>query len=275
MASQLRGYSGALVRIGNGAAGQVQLDALGEAARLAGELDRVHHRPHELLGRVSDLAEAAVRHWPLPDHGIWEVRGDPQDYVHSKVMAWSALRTASELADRGRIEGSVASWRDASAAIQRAVLSHGQGPDGELGMSFPEPEAGSSLLAAYLVSFISPDQVGAEPTLRRISRDLSRGLRRARHWPERDGIDFPCFPSIFPGLGAAAAEARHLPTGRPRGRRPLGQLPPGAEPGGPDGGSARQLAPRAPRGEPGSPLIAHILSVGGAGTALSTLAPFV
>ena len=146
-------------------------------------------------------------------------------------MAWSALRTASELADRGRIEGSVASWRDASAAIQRAVLSHGQGPDGELGMSFPEPEpeADSSLLAAYLVSFISPDQVGAEPTLRRISRD----------------------------------------------RRPLGQLPPGTEPGGPDGGSARQLAPRAPRGEPGSPLIAHILSVGGAGTALSTLAPFV
>jgi hypothetical protein len=48
MASQLRGYSGALVRFGNGAAGQVQLDALGEAARLAGELDRVHHRPHEL-----------------------------------------------------------------------------------------------------------------------------------------------------------------------------------------------------------------------------------
>src|ERR1035437_7719450 len=45
--------------------------------------------------------------------------------------------------------------------------------------------------------------------------------------------------------------------------------------GGPEGGSARQLAPRAPRGEPGSPLIAHILSVGGAGTALSTLAPFV
>jgi hypothetical protein len=98
-------------------------------------------------------------------------------------------------------------------------------------MSFPEPEpeADSSLLAAYLVSFISPDQVGAESSLRRISRDP----------------------------------------------RPLGQLPPGAEPGGPDGGSARQLAPRAPRGEPGSPLIAHILSVGGAGTALSTLAPFV
>jgi len=200
-------------------------------------------------------------------------------------MAWSALRTASELADRGRIEGSVASWRDASAAIQRAVLSHGQGPDGELGMSFPEPEADSSLLAAYLVSFISPDRVGAESTLRRISRDLGRGPRRARHWPERDGIDFPCFPFIFPGLGAAAVEARHLPTGRPsraagrggrpRDRRPLGQLPPGAEPGGPDRGSARQLAPRAPRGEPGSPLIAHILSVGGAGTALSTLAPFV
>ena len=119
-------------------------------------------------------------------------------------MAWSALRTASELADRGRIEGSVASWRDASAAVQRAVLSHGQGPDGELGMSFPEPEADSSLLAAYLVSFISPDQVGAEPTLRRSSRDLGRGPRGARHWPERNGIDFPCFPSIFPGLGAAA-----------------------------------------------------------------------
>lgn len=205
--SQLRGYSGALVRIGNGAAGQAQLDTLGEVARLALELDLRQHCPEELLRQVPTLAEAAGSRWRFPDHGIWEVRGTPQDYVHSKVMAWSALQTACAIAERGRIEGPVATWQESSAAIQSEVTGRGRGSQGELVMSFQDSGADSALLAAYLVSFIRPHQPGAESTLNRISRELGRGPLMARYAPERDGLNSPCFPFIFPGLWAASAEA--------------------------------------------------------------------
>ncbi|MGC2192990.1 MAG: glycoside hydrolase family 15 protein [Candidatus Dormiibacterota bacterium] len=236
--SQLRGYSGSPVRIGNDAAGQVQLDTLGEVARLALELDRHQRCPDELLRQVPPLADAAVRRWRLPDHGIWEVRGTPKDYVHSKVMAWSALQAACAIAERGRIRGPVAAWQEESAAIETEVQRRGRGQAGELVMSFQNSGADSALLAAYLVSFIRPDLPEADATLRRVTRDLGRGPLMARHTPERDGIDAPCFPFIFPGLWAAiaevllvrseAAEARLLAICQLAG--PAGQLSEAADP---------------------------------------------
>jgi GH15 family glucan-1,4-alpha-glucosidase len=204
---QLSGYAAARVRIGNGAAGQVQLDTLGEVARLAAELEADHGCPPELLAVVPALADAASTRWRQPDHGIWEVRGDPQDYVHSKVMAWTALQCAVDLADRGRIEGSTASWRGAARAIREAVGTRGQRSSGELVMSFQEPDADSALLAAYLVSYIDSREQNASRTLDAINRKLGRGPLMARHSPERDGISAPSFPFVFPGLWAATAEA--------------------------------------------------------------------
>ncbi len=205
--TQLRGYSDALVRVGNGAAGQAQLDTLGELARLALELENGWRCPDDLLQQVPALAQAAARRWRLPDHGIWEVRGAPQDYVHSKIMAWSALQTACELAARSRIAGPSAAWREQAAAIRAEVIERGRGPNGELVMSFQDAAADSSLLAAYLVSFIHLGEQHAESTLRRISLELGRGPLMARHATERDDLDAPCFPFIFPGLWAARVEA--------------------------------------------------------------------
>lgn len=205
--THLAGYSGALVRIGNGASRQLQLDTLGEVTRLAGELDRAGGCPPELLQHVPALAHAAELGWSFPDHGIWEVRGARRHYVHSKVMAWSALQTAASLAERGRIAGDPRGWRRQAEAIERSIQGQGRGTDGGLVMSFQEPVSDSALLAAYLVSFIRPGQPGADSTLTRISRDLGRGPLMARHSPERDGIAAPCFPFIFPGLWAVGAEA--------------------------------------------------------------------
>ena len=296
--SQLRGYSEALVRVGNGAAGQVQPDTLGEVARLALELDQMDRCPEELLMRVPALADAAARRWRLPDHGIWEVRGVAQDYVHSKVMAWSALRRASLLADLGLVDGSIAARREEATAIQRDVMIRGRGSDGELVTSFQDSSADSALLAAYLVSFVRPEEPGAELTLRRISGELGRGPLVARHSPERDGLASPCFPIIFPGAWAAtaeallghrsAAEARRLAICQLAG--PSGQLSEVADPeSGALWGNYPQvqshaalidaalaiLSVRSLSGASGRSMTAHILGCGGARTALSTLAPFV
>jgi len=206
-ASQLAGYAGAPVRIGNGAAQQVQLDTLGEVARLAGELERGHGCPPELLMAIPAIADAARVRWRLPDHGIWEVRGAPQDYVHSKLMAWTALRTATELAEKGRIEGTHALWAEEAATIETEIARRGRGPTGSLLMAFQEQGMDSALLAVYLVSFITMADPDASVTLDAVAAELGRGPLMARHQPERDGTAAPSFPFIFPGLWAVSAEA--------------------------------------------------------------------
>jgi len=203
----LHGYTGAVVRVGNGAAGQAQVDTLGEVARFAEVLDRSGNCPRPLLDRVPGLARAAARSWRQPDHGIWEVRGVPRHYVHSKVLAWAALDSALRLAARGRIEGSEAArWSASRAAIAAAVGRRGTGAAGELTMAFEDPAPDSSTLAAYLVGYLRGPAAAA--TLDFVCAHLESGHLLARHHPERDGIPDPCAPFLFPSLWAVIAEAR-------------------------------------------------------------------
>jgi GH15 family glucan-1,4-alpha-glucosidase len=237
-ANHLQGYGGSPVRIGNAAADQAQLDALGELVRLAAQLDRAGECPPELLAAVPGLASAVAQTWHLPDHGIWEVRGEPRHYVHSKVMAWAALQSAADLAERNRVPGDSESWRQIAATIRAAVARRGSGPKGELIMSFEEPSSDSSLLAAYLVGFIRPGTADSMGTLERVSAELGEGPLMNRYAGERDGIAAPCLPFIFPGFWAASAEvllgrrvaavARFLALANLAG--PAGQLSEVAEP---------------------------------------------
>ncbi|MGA8207317.1 MAG: glycoside hydrolase family 15 protein [Candidatus Dormiibacterota bacterium] len=205
-ADYLEGFGGARVRIGNAAADQAQLDSLGEVVRLAEQLDRAGDCPPELLANVPRFASAAAQTWRLPDHGIWEVRGEPRHYVHSKVMAWAALQSAAGMAERGHVTGDSESWRKVAADIAAAVASRGSGPNGQLIMSFEDPSPDSSLLAAYLVGFIGPSTANSASTLDVVSAELGEGPLMNRYSGERDGIASPCFPFIFPGFWAASAE---------------------------------------------------------------------
>ena len=89
----LPGYEGSRpVRIGNAAHGQLQLDVFGEV------MDALHQaRRGGLDSRDEDWAfqRAMLEHltavWSQPDEGIWEVRGAPRQFTHSKVMAWVAF----------------------------------------------------------------------------------------------------------------------------------------------------------------------------------------
>jgi GH15 family glucan-1,4-alpha-glucosidase len=91
----LSGYeNSAPVRIGNGASQQLQLDIYGEIADAMFQGLKAGMAPSQrgqaLRPVVLDyLAQA----WRQPDEGIWEVRGGPQHFVHSKVMAWVGIRS--------------------------------------------------------------------------------------------------------------------------------------------------------------------------------------
>jgi len=102
----LEGFGGARpVRVGNAASSQLQLDLYGEligAVRYfvehGGDLDRASRR---MLGGLGD---AVCEMWRLPDHGIWEERGDRKRFTHSRVMCWAALDGLLHLARDLRVD---------------------------------------------------------------------------------------------------------------------------------------------------------------------------
>jgi GH15 family glucan-1,4-alpha-glucosidase len=114
------------VRVGNGAWDQQQIDVYGEllgaASRLADQLDGIDAHTRQFLVACAD---AAAARWREPDQGIWEVRGDPQQFLYSKVMCWVALDRAVDLADVLQAQDRVEEWRGTREEIREAVLRDG------------------------------------------------------------------------------------------------------------------------------------------------------
>ena len=108
-ADWLPGYCGSKpVRIGNAASTQFQLDVFGE---VSSALARMPEAEQEIRLSARDLQVALVNHlcdvWREPDQGIWEVRGGPQHFTHSKVMAWVAFDRAI-----GAVQGAIQNESD-------------------------------------------------------------------------------------------------------------------------------------------------------------------
>ena len=123
----LSGYEGASpVRVGNDAAGQVQLDVPGEVlgaahvGRVAGIMptERGWELQRWLAGRLEEA-------WERPDNGIWESRGERQHFVYSKVMCWAAFDALVAGVERFGLEGPVDRWRAVRDEIQADVLERG------------------------------------------------------------------------------------------------------------------------------------------------------
>ena len=93
------GYAGSSpVRIGNGAAGQLQLDIYGELMDSVYIYNKfgqpISYDLWQSLVRVTDWLCA---NWQQPDEGIWEVRGGRREFLYSRLMAWVAVDRAVRL----------------------------------------------------------------------------------------------------------------------------------------------------------------------------------
>jgi GH15 family glucan-1,4-alpha-glucosidase len=114
------------VRIGNAAAGQVQLDVYGEVldalyfASKAGRYD-----PAPIWAHFRPLVDWVTNHWRRPDSGIWEVRGGLRHFVYSKVMLWVALDRAIKLVEDHDLLGDAEHWRQARDQIRAEVFERG------------------------------------------------------------------------------------------------------------------------------------------------------
>ncbi|HKY71618.1 MAG TPA: glycoside hydrolase family 15 protein [Nitrospira sp.] len=198
------------VRFGNAASRQEQLDIYGEVLDTlllyvdAGyPVDR--HTKRWLL-RLGDLLCTS---WPHPDHGIWEIRGQPRHYVHSKVMCWTALDRVERVARKLGMRPSNGGWAQAREALVRAILKSGYS---KTRRSFVQVLGGTRLDAATLTFGLTGFIDGREPrmtsTITTIQRWLTRGPLVYRYIAEQgtgreEGAFLPCSFWLVEALAAA------------------------------------------------------------------------
>ncbi|HXW86675.1 MAG TPA: glycoside hydrolase family 15 protein [Streptosporangiaceae bacterium] len=189
--AHLTGWRGCQpVRIGNGAWHQRQLDVYGElldaAQRLAsqlGDLDAVTQR------FLTAAADTAAARWHEQDQGIWEVRGDPQDFLYSKLMCWVAVDRAIALAPRLRAEDRVTDWTAARAEIRAAILERGWNTRvGAFTQAFGSDVLDASALMLAITGFLPGDDPRMRATIDATVQRLtdSRGL--VYRYLARDGL---------------------------------------------------------------------------------------
>jgi len=162
------------VRIGNAAAGQLQLDVYGEVA------DALHHArlaglaPAPAAWAVqSELTDHVAAIWDAPDEGIWEVRGPRRHFTHSKVMAWVAIDRAISGAEKFGLTGSLDHWREVRGRIHADVCARGfNSRRGTFVQSYDCEQLDASLLMIPLVGFLPADDPRVRSTVEAIGREL-------------------------------------------------------------------------------------------------------
>ena len=175
----LDGYRGSRpVRVGNAAARQVQLDVYGH---LMDAVDTWHDGVSEFAPAVRNFLRGAVdlaaERWSQPDQGIWEMRGEPQHFVHSKVMCWVALDRGIALA--GLLDADaddLVRWRRVADEIRAEVMSRGvDASRGCFRQHYGTTDVDAALLKLPLVGFIAADHPVMVTTVSAIQHDLSAG----------------------------------------------------------------------------------------------------
>jgi GH15 family glucan-1,4-alpha-glucosidase len=196
----LDGYCGSRpVRIGNGAATQLQLDTFGEILDLGWRWHRRGHSPSDdEWAFFAELIEFAIEHWRDPDHGIWEWRGEPRHFVHSKVGCWAAVDRGLRLAEECMRQRPERRWRKARQEIRDEIDARGYDADrGVFVQCFDESAMDGALLLLPSVGYLDFDDERMVRTADAIREELSVGgfLRRYRDpdgLPGEEGAFLPC-----------------------------------------------------------------------------------
>ncbi|HEX5146908.1 MAG TPA: glycoside hydrolase family 15 protein, partial [Conexibacter sp.] len=196
----LDGYAGSRpVRIGNGAAGQLQLDTFGELVNLSWRWHRRGHSPDDDHWRfLVSLVDEAAERWREPDAGIWERRGDPRHWVHSKVLCWAALDRGLRLAEECMRQAPVRRWTQARDELRATIERRGH--DAKRGVfvrAFGDDALDAALLLLPTVEFVAWDDERMVRTVAAIRERLGDEdgalLRRCEDEPDGGSGDGGAF----------------------------------------------------------------------------------
>jgi GH15 family glucan-1,4-alpha-glucosidase len=192
VADWLPGYEGSLpVRIGNAAVNQFQLDVFGE---VSAALARTPPAGKDIRVSATAVQAALINHlckvWQEPDEGIWETRGVPKHFTHSKVMAWVALDSAiahHELYGGGDVER----WKKNRDMIHQQVCEKGFNKKlNSFVQSYGSKVLDASCLQIVLAGFLPAEDPRIRGTVEAIEKHLMKGglVQRYNTTKSRDGV---------------------------------------------------------------------------------------
>jgi GH15 family glucan-1,4-alpha-glucosidase len=174
-ADWLGGYEGSRpVRLGNAAYGQVQLDVYGEVLDALFQARRFGIAPDPWAwGLELGLLGALESKCRDPDHGMWEIRGEPRPYTFSKVMAWVAFDRGLKSMERFQLEGPHDRWRRLRAQIHDEVCARAFDRErSTFTMAYDRPALDSALLLMPMVGFLPADDPRFKGTVSALEREL-------------------------------------------------------------------------------------------------------
>lgn len=198
----LSGYEGSRpVRIGNGAATQMQLDIYGEM------LDCFYHAQKNMAAHGEDdfrvlalLLDRLEQIWQEPDEGIWETRGGRRQFTYSKMMAWVAFDRAIKLAEQHNYRAPTNRWKEVRDAIHKDVCAHAfNAKMNSFVRHYGSDQLDAALLLMPQVGFLPPTDDRVRGTIEAVERNLMKGgfVQRYDTTVVKDGLP--------PGEGAFLA----------------------------------------------------------------------
>jgi GH15 family glucan-1,4-alpha-glucosidase len=179
------------VRIGNGAADQLQIDVYGEV------IDAVYLAErggmplsYTLWVKLRSILDWLAENWDQPDEGIWEVRGGRRDFTYSRVMTWVAFDRAIRIQAKRGLPADTRAWRLARDAAYEWVMTHGWSEKRQSFNQYADSDVlDASMLVLPLVLMIAPSDPRMLSTLDAIREELVSDSFVFRYDPEEAADD--------------------------------------------------------------------------------------
>jgi GH15 family glucan-1,4-alpha-glucosidase len=180
------------VRVGNAAHSQLQLDVYGE---LMDVMHQARNAGVERLARAwaiqRELLESLEEMWRRPDYGIWEIRGEPQHFTHSKIMCWVAFDRAIKDAEHFGFSCDLERWKALRNEIHDEVCSRGFDPQRNCFVqAYGSKHLDASLLLIPSLGFLPGSDARVRGTVKAIERELLNDIfvHRYRTSTNVDGL---------------------------------------------------------------------------------------
>jgi GH15 family glucan-1,4-alpha-glucosidase len=196
----LAGYENSRpVRIGNAAAGQLQLDVYGEV------MDALHQarkaglpEDPEAWSMQRAMMDHLSRVWQQPDEGMWEIRGGRRHFTYSKVMAWVAVDRAIQDLESLGLHGPARRWHRLRDQIHADVCANGySSAGGSFVQSYGSNELDASLLLISATGFLPPGDPRIVGTIAAIEKDLTQDGLVMRYRTESGADGLPPGEGVF------------------------------------------------------------------------------
>ncbi|MGB2953930.1 MAG: glycoside hydrolase family 15 protein [Gaiellaceae bacterium] len=171
----LEGYRGsAPVRIGNGAAKQLQLDIYGELVDSVYLYNKFGRSiSHDAWMDLTRLVDWVCENWDQADEGIWEIRSGRQHFTYSRLMSWVAIERAVRIALQRGLPADLIRWQSARDQIYHQIIAKGWNEEKQAFVQYYGGDVlDASILVMPLVKFIAATDRRWLSTLDAISESL-------------------------------------------------------------------------------------------------------